>query len=512
VKNPFNAESGRRFLSPTKARRLSLCIIIAVAIGAFRLLFIDDKQGKKYLKTSTSIQKNSNDNIILASSSGTTDIQHRPSKQAGDAVGGNKEEGGEELQLNAAMDKFEMTSMSDDAGLIVEAEDRNNIAHQHQPSANANAANGRRHIKCFTHTTMTEVTPEEFYSEDSKCWHSFKADTVLFHVGKGGGGTLQSRFGKKIQFIHPRPQSSINKQLQNGPLRTLIVNVRDPVDRFISAFNWRNAVLCHPNDKRQKGKAEATAQPNKFCKEHSDEEILLRETYQSNPSVFAEALCHDSPSHSLAEKDYRQIGHSTTLTEWLDFLIDPRLVEDITDDGIQHLIVLSLEKRPGANETLFEKHIDNLMLQLLQNQYGVDLGNKMMRLAQEQEVKRGETHDLRSSNKQQEQAYLHSSEKFYNSTPPALTKLGECCLARHLMDDYRLIESMLGKEKERTSNSVMDPLHGSHSVVHKACSWGDEQQQQSCRGDLASMLMRRAKFLDESKGSCSAIISAGEAL
>ena len=458
MKNPFNAESGRRFLSPTKARRLSLCIIIAVAIGAFRLLFIDDKQGKKYLKTSTSIQKNSNDNIILASSSGTTDIQHRPSKQAGDAVGGNKEEGGEELQLNAAMDKFEMTSMSDDAGLIVEAEDRNNIAHQHQPSANANAANGRRHIKCFTHTTMTEVTPEEFYSEDSKCWHSFKADTVLFHVGKGGGGTLQSRFGKKIQFIHPHPQSSINKQLQNGPLRTLIVNVRDPVDRFISAFNWRNAVLCHPNDKRQKGKAEATAQPNKFCKEHSDEEILLRETYQSNPSVFAEALCHDSPSHSLAEKDYRQIGHSTTLTEWLDFLIDPRLVEDITDDGIQHLIVLSLEKRPGANETLFEKHIDNLMLQLLQNQYGVDLGNKMMRLAQEQEVKRGETHDLRSSNKQQEQAYLHSSEKFYNSTPPALTKLGECCLARHLMDDYRLIESMLGKEKERTSNSVMDPL------------------------------------------------------
>jgi len=510
VKNPFKPESGsRRFLSSTKARRLSLCIIIAVAIGAVGLLFIDNKQGKNYLKTSTSIQKKNNDNIILASSSGTTDIQHRPSKQAGDAVGSNKEEGGEELHA-----AFETTGTSDDASLIVEAEYRNNIAHQHQPSANANAnaANGRRHIKCFTDTTMTEVTPEEFYSEDSKCWHSFKADTVLFHVGKGGGGMLHSRFGKNIQFIHPFPQSSIKKQLQNGPLRTLIVNVRDPVDRFISAFNWRNAVLCHPNDKRQKGKAEATAQPNKFCKERSDEEILLRETYQSNPSVLAEALCHDSPLRPLAEKDYRKIGHSRTLTEWLDFLIDPRLVEDITDDGIQHLIVLPLEKRLGANETLFEKHIDNLMLQLLQNQYGVDLGNKMTRLAQEQEVKRGETHDSRSSNKQQEQTYLHSSVKFYNSTPPALTKLGECCLARHLMDDYRLIESMLGKEKERTSNSVMDPLHGSHPVVQKACSWGDEQQQQSCRGDLASMLMRRAKLLDESKGSCSAILSAGEVL
>jgi uncharacterized protein (UPF0333 family) len=116
MKNPFKAESGsRRSLSPTKALRLSLCIIIAVAIGAVGLLFIDNKQGKQYLKTSTSIQKNSNDNIILASSSGTTDIQHRPSKQAGDAVGSNsnKEDDGEELQLNAAVDKFETTGTSD---------------------------------------------------------------------------------------------------------------------------------------------------------------------------------------------------------------------------------------------------------------------------------------------------------------------------------------------------------------------------------------------------------------
>eukprot|EP00984_Skeletonema_dohrnii_P001952 scaffold659_cov75-Skeletonema_dohrnii-CCMP3373.AAC.2 len=115
VKNPFKPESGsRRFLSPTKARRLSFCIIIAVALGAVGLLFIDNKKGKNYLKTSTSIQKNSNDNIILASSSGTTDIQHRPSKQGGDAVGSsNKEEGGEEPQLSAAVDKFEMTGTSD---------------------------------------------------------------------------------------------------------------------------------------------------------------------------------------------------------------------------------------------------------------------------------------------------------------------------------------------------------------------------------------------------------------
>ena len=88
-------------------------LVVAVAIGAVGLLFIDNKQGKKYLKPSTSIQKKSNDNIILSSSNGTTDVQHRPSKQGADAGGSgssNKEEDGDEPQLKyAAVDKFETT-------------------------------------------------------------------------------------------------------------------------------------------------------------------------------------------------------------------------------------------------------------------------------------------------------------------------------------------------------------------------------------------------------------------
>ena len=109
MKNPVRQQ---KMSLPYKGTRLSLCIIIAVAIGAVGLLFIDNKQGGNYLKTSTSIQKNSNDNIILASSSGTTDIQHRPSKKEGNAVGSssNKEEGGEEPH---AAFEFETTGTSD---------------------------------------------------------------------------------------------------------------------------------------------------------------------------------------------------------------------------------------------------------------------------------------------------------------------------------------------------------------------------------------------------------------
>ena len=387
--------------------------------------------------------------------------------------------------------------------------------------------NDRSYIKCSatdrkTKTeTVTDVTPEDFYAEGSKCWHSFREDTVAFHVGKGGGGTLQKQLGIGVQWVHPYPRSSINKQLQSGPLKTLIVNVRDPIDRFVSAFNWRNAILCHPNDERHVGKkllmrgkkVGATKNPNDFCKDgYEEEEILLRETYQSSPSVIAEALCRDSPLRPRAKKDFGEIHHSTTLTEWLDFL-DPRLVENITDDGggIQQLIVLPVEKRSGANETMFETHIENARLHLLQHRYDADVGKEMMILAQEQELKKEETRRLKMKGKPKAETHLHSSAKFYNSTKPTLTPLGECCLARFLTDDYRLIQSMVGGATTGNRDLTivgLDPLDGAgaHPVIQKACSWGDEKQQQLCRGDLLSMLMRRAKYFDVD-ATCQAIVS-----
>eukprot|EP00574_Skeletonema_japonicum_P004291 CAMPEP_0201734184 /NCGR_PEP_ID=MMETSP0593-20130828/33495_1 /ASSEMBLY_ACC=CAM_ASM_000672 /TAXON_ID=267983 /ORGANISM="Skeletonema japonicum, Strain CCMP2506" /LENGTH=266 /DNA_ID=CAMNT_0048227467 /DNA_START=267 /DNA_END=1065 /DNA_ORIENTATION=+ len=247
----------------------------------------------------------------------------------------------------------------------------------------------------------------------------------------------------------------------------------------------------------------ATRRPDEFCKKGNEEEAaMLRETYQSNPSVMAEALCHDSPLRPSAEQDFSKVHHSTTLTQWLDFLIDPRLVENINDDGIQQLIVLPLEKRPGANETLFEKHIDNLRHHLLSKRYGMDASNEMMRLAQERKLEKEEILRRKMKDKPKLETHLHSSTKFYNSTKSILTKLGECCLARYLTDDYRLIQSMLGgDEASKTDFAIagLDPLDDAHPVIQKACVWGNEEQMQSCRDDLMSILMRRAKYLNESK-------------
>lgn len=393
------------------------------------------------------------------------------------------------------------------------------------------APNERGLIKCSMKNRQTQekieqyLTPKEFYAGDRKkrCKHSFNDDTVVFHLGKGGGGTLMKVFNIGVKWVHPEPRPSINEQLLNGPLNTLIVNVRDPIDRFVSAFNWRLAILCKPDDKRHRGKKSvngkvigATKYPKEYCKTGSkEEEILLRETYQSSPSILAEALCDGSPMRHLAQEDFYQVHHSLTLTDWLDFLIDPTIHKGITDDGVKNFIVLPVEKQPVANETLFEQHIEKLEWHLLQNQYGSQIGEEMMRLANEQRAneevqlghklmkERSKNQTLLTTAESSHKAYLHSSAKFYNNS---LTPLGECCLARFLADDYRLIQTMLGHESDRV-NAVVEPIVGAHPILRMACSWGDEQQQHLCREDLRSMLMRRALYLDEAKGSCTAIVS-----
>ena len=234
--------------------------------------------------------------------------------------------------------------------------------------------------------------------------------------------------------------------------------------------------------------------------------------YHSNPSALAEALCYDSPLRTRAEKDFVKIHHSTTLTKWLDFLIDPTMEKDIMDDndGIQHLLVVPLEKQVGAEGTNFLKHIENLKRQLLIYKYGANASEKMMRLAQEKNDKMVEKlrHEMNSTSKLKHQPHLHSSVKFYNdSTKHILSPLGECCLARYLIDDYRLIQSML-EEEQNNAKMVLDPLNDTHKVIRNACSWGDKKSQLSCRGDLLSIIMRRAKYFDESRGSCSAIVFA----
>ncbi|WP_394175040.1 hypothetical protein [Thalassotalea litorea] len=73
-----------------------------------------------------------------------------------------------------------------------------------------------------------------------------KPKTVLIHVGKCGGGTLQktlARDPRKIRFysIH------VEKPIYRNKDRYYIL-ARDPISRSISAFNWRYKLVVESNE------------------------------------------------------------------------------------------------------------------------------------------------------------------------------------------------------------------------------------------------------------------------
>ena len=93
------------------------------------------------------------------------------------------------------------------------------------------------------------VPISDFYSYDPEiCYHDF-TDTVFFHVGKGGGGTIKEDFevGRiGVPQSHPRPVPEFVEGLKTGPIERLVINIRDPVDRFVSSFYW-HLFRCDPS-------------------------------------------------------------------------------------------------------------------------------------------------------------------------------------------------------------------------------------------------------------------------
>jgi len=361
------------------------------------------------------------------------------------------------------------------------------------------------------------VTVEQF-QKTKECSHDFKDSVTFFHVGKAGGGTitneLRRRYRIGVASTHPKPNPSRIREFQiPGRSQTLIVNVRDPVDRFVSAFRWRVVVLCHPDDERDGHKKGAAQRPEDMCKNSpSDlaEERMLRERYRSDPSVLGEAMCggEDAAVRERAVEDYSSIGHSMMLVEWLRFLIEPTLVEKISEDGIQNVVALPLERLQDGT-TLFEQHIRQVSLHLLQSRYDEQTAHAIL------DKKAKEDGNTTKGKEKME----HSSVRFFNSTTTTsgggtsssseLSPLAECCLARHLKEDYRLIQTMLlGKEGDNNDDygEIIQPLRGYHPSIRNACFWGNEEQQELCRSDLRSMILRRAKFLDLSMGTCPEII------
>jgi len=207
--------------------------------------------------------------------------------------------------------------------------------------------------KMFTEPTTLPIVSNSFRpAQDRECHNALNASSqganlkrldlpnnLLLHIGKAGGGTLQSRWRfiygiNPPQSCHPLPCPSVfrlstakmhtrnpNSRKQHLPplvtLKSILITIRDPIDRFVSAVNWRLTELCDPRGDNRTVHQQPWDSPDERCNLQSllsspKERQVLFFKYQGNVSLLAEALCTEE-----GKKDRMLILHTNSIQEWL---------------------------------------------------------------------------------------------------------------------------------------------------------------------------------------------------
>ena len=230
--------------------------------------------------------------------------------------------------------------------------------------------------------------------------------TMFLHVGKAGGGSILLRAKKwmkvKMEQCHPQPcsQERMNEillpttkyttvntlstssssssssddddddidevsrggvidpsvVLTSTYLPKFMIGIRDPVDRFVSAFYWKRGQLCRTGENMEK---ETRIQVNftSFRYEHnldyinycaksskSNEELYFLKNYPKDDiNVLAESLCEyneDDNSrnqyHDQAIRDVRKIQHlQYPLEEWMPWHEGYYYVDNKNDGSVR---------------------------------------------------------------------------------------------------------------------------------------------------------------------------------
>jgi hypothetical protein len=243
---------------------------------------------------------------------------------------------------------------------------------------------------------------------------------LSLHPGKGGGGTvhfrMRSLWGLHYSFCHWGP-CPVKKE----KAKFIEINIRDPVDRFVSSFYWR---MQHYSKliKRQ-------LQEGLPVEEWNNETKILYLNYKGNVNLLAEALCggnetlRDQAIHDIKYKS--PINHGRlSLTDWV-----PRRVLSRTDS----LIPIVLEK--GAD---IEAQIDDTVRYVYNN--GGFEGDPESFAHREEWV---HWHNCKMTKPSKDD--VHSTGRHVG-----LSKLGEKCVARYFAKDYKLLKEMLEKKVCKT--------------------------------------------------------------
>jgi len=304
---------------------------------------------------------------------------------------------------------------------------------------------------------------------------------IYIHPGKAGGGTFLDRYRKYWQVAmlscHPYPCRTATK------MSNVLISVRDPVDRFVSGFNWLRLGLCDPFHDKRKGRPRRSGKNMaQFCKSRAnlDNAYLVHNKYAGEPNRLAESLCPRDDNHQSGQSDlfpYEEADHDLlrldhirhTYKDWLAGMITKKENGIYLDTSTRNISAVVLE------------HGFDLLSQIDNTLKWVGRSNETtMSIFQKQEQARAGEEELdkqyiKSNGTLVEFHHSVSEYKFPVST--YISKLGQCCVARWYKDDYQILLELR--------------KHGCHGDTAEVC-------QQA----ITSIYERRKLYLEDLTKSC----------
>jgi len=124
-------------------------------------------------------------------------------------------------------------------------------------------------------------------------------DYVLIHIGKCGGNTIH-RILKNLKYkIKKKNIQPVNF----NPNRKYIILIRNPISRFISAFNWRMYNVCDTKTQEHRFKGEAN-----LLKKFKTVNTLAESLYESDGTLRINLLEKQFYIHHIYEDINFYIG------------------------------------------------------------------------------------------------------------------------------------------------------------------------------------------------------------
>ena len=282
----------------------------------------------------------------------------------------------------------------------------------------------------------------------------------VYHIGKAAGGTVQARLqdGYRVNYTqcHPNPTPCYDEEdigiSYDNQYRFL--NVRDPIDRYVGAFEWTLTIQCQPGE---------TPGP---CHKISKRVMRVYAKYNEDPSLLGEALCDPDNGFKLnqtvIDEDLANMKHmkvDNVIHHWLgehrkelydwkqlaDHLY-PLVVERpydlirMVDEAIYHMARATMDQKDSSSRAESSSLVGDLNVLPLRQYYA-------------------------SCHLTKEDSNMHSSSAVRGT--PKLSERAQLCLARYYQRDYELLPDL----------------------KRLACKSDD------CRGALQSIIDRRAPLL-----------------